>query len=705
MKKLYTYLCICVLYFSFIAIPIHSLAQGENNNWHFGFGMGINFNVLPLAVQQSQLNVTESSAAVSDAQGQLLFYTMGCKIWDRNGVQMPNADNLLGNGPVYNGVPRGSGYRSTHIIKHPGNPNLYYVISGDANEDQTHKIYYSLVDMSLNNGLGDVVAGQKNIQFMSNGSEYLSVFRGNDCKSYWLIVRAETGQPRPIHAFKIDVNGFNTTPVITYPPPMNSGGYDEFLLLSDLSTAISANFNAVIKAKFDGSTGQFSSFQIIPNYVTGAGEPNGNYALSKDRSKLYIVESYSSNVYQYDVTLLNNPLAFRNSRTLAITGAGVWNRFTHMRAGPDGHLYLIRNGTSGGSPSSGIARMTNADQPVGNSVYDNNFLDYFQPWGTYNYSYMMLGMEVEVNPERDTIINSVKDTIVCFADKLQLSAYDHNAGYYIWNDGTQGMLKTVEQDGTYWVYSTDNCRTLIDSFHVTFTRFELKLPADTALCIGKSILVDVTQPNVNQYLWNDGDHNSIKNISHEGTYSVTATSGKCAISDTFKVSSIRPSVQILGNDTTICNNNLIDVKAVATPESDFTWNNGIQGDIIRPQQDGLYIVTATNTCGSYKDSIYIEVSDCICDIRMPNAFSPNGDGRNDIFKPVASMGCNFMAYTMYVYNRYGQIVFYADNVSKGWDGYFNGKPAEAGVYMYTVSYTDRYTKETKFMKGDVIVLR
>lgn len=707
MKRSYTQLYIKILCIICGFLPTLSFAQGENNNWHFGFGMGINFNVLPLAVQQSQINVIESSAAVSDAQGQLLFYTMGCKIWDRNGVEMPNATGLLGNGPLYNGAPRGSGFRSTQIIKHPGNPNQYYVISGDAYEDQTYKAYYSLVDMSLNNGLGDVVPGQKNIQFMTNASEYLSVFRGNDCKSYWLIIRSEFGQPKPVYAFKVDENGFHTTPVISYlPPQTGSAGYDQFLLLNDLSTAVSITFNEVLKAKFDGTTGQFVAFQTIPNYVAGQGEPNGNFALSTDRSKLYIVESYSSDVYQYDVNLLNNPTAFRNSRTLAITGYGVWNRFLSMRAGPDGNLYLLRTGMYGSANPSTIARFTNADQQVSAAtVYTDNFLSYYQPWGNYNYTYMMMGSDVEVNPRADTVVNSVKDTLVCFADTLQLTAYDHNAAYYLWNDGTLGMTTTIRQDGTYWVYSTDNCRTLVDSFHVSFTDFDLALPEDTTLCEGKSITVDATHPGIDHYLWNDGDQNSIKNISRQGIYYVTATTGACSMSDTIRVSTIKPTVAILGNDTSVCNNDLIDVLATANPESSFTWNNGLQGAQIRPEQSGLYIVTATNVCGSFKDSIQIEVKDCICNVMMPNAFSPNGDGINDVFKPESSVGCNFMSYTMRVFNRYGQAVFYTDNADKGWDGYFNGAKAEAGVYMYTISYSNRYSKETKLIKGDIVLLR
>jgi hypothetical protein len=259
-----------VIFLSF-AISFTSSGQNQDKNWHFGKGISINFNVLPLSVVQSNIDVVESAAAISDDNGQLLFYTSGHKIWNRNGIEMPNATGLMGNGP-FNWLYTGSGHRSVQIIKHPGNRDQYYVVSGDANEQNTQKLHYSLVDMTLDNGLGDVLPGQKNIQIMTNCSEYLSVFRGNDCNSYWLIVRAALPTSgRTIYAFKVDQNGFNNTPVISYPPgTLGSAGYDELYLLNDLETAVGINFGNVISMKFDGSTGMFSNFQTVPNFIQGA---------------------------------------------------------------------------------------------------------------------------------------------------------------------------------------------------------------------------------------------------------------------------------------------------------------------------------------------------------------------------------------------------------------------------------------------------
>ena len=668
-------------------------------------GISINFNVLPLTVVQSNINAIEGASAVSDDNGQLLFYTMGCKIWNKNGIQMPNATGLLGNGPFNNPVS-GSGYRSVQIIKHPGNPNQFFVVSGDAYEQPTRNLQYSLVDMSLDNGLGDVVPGQKNIQIMTNCSEYLSVFRGNDCNSYWLIARAENPQSaRPLYAFKVDQNGFNNTPVISNPPStLGSAGYDELYLLNDLETAVGINFSNVIAIKFDGNTGQFSNFQTVPNYIQGVGELNGNFTLSLDRTKMYIVESYSSDVYQYDLNQIANPTAFLNSRTLAINGYGVTDRFTSMRAGPDGHLYLIRRNSSS-ALMSGITRMTNANGPVTNTTYDNNFLEYFHPWGSYYIGYFTFGVGVESNPPADTITNVAKDTVLCFDESVVLQSSIGNSSHYEWSNGSNQSSLTVAEPGTYWVRSFYNCRTTIDTFIVRKTTFALQLPADTTICEGRSISLDAYHPEITTYSWSTGAATASISVSQAGTYFVTAASGRCILSDTFELSTQKAVLELSQGDTTICNTNLIEITAKCNLLSTYTWSDGTQGPSIKPLATGTYSVTASNVCGEISKSVQINVEDCYCELWFPTAFSPNGDGLNDVFVPKIAPGCNFSSYKFKVYNRYGQLIFSTNQAGLGWDGTMVNRAAEAGIYYYIVEYNNRYSGESKLYKGDISLIR
>jgi len=114
-----------------------------------------------------------------------------------------------------------------------------------------------------------------------------------------------------------------------------------------------------------------------------------------------------------------------------------------------------------------------------------------------------------------------------------------------------------------------------------------------------------------------------------------------------------------------------------------------------------FAVTDANNC---KDSVAFEIDEkgC-CAMFVPNAFSPNGDNNNDRFK-VLTDG-NIDMFDLSVFNRYGERVFNTSIYEKGWDGDYKGEKAEIGTYFYTVKYRCLISKQIKFLKGDVILLR
>ena len=87
---------------------------------------------------------------------------------------------------------------------------------------------------------------------------------------------------------------------------------------------------------------------------------------------------------------------------------------------------------------------------------------------------------------------------------------------------------------------------------------------------------------------------------------------------------------------------------------------------------------------------------------VPNAFTPNGDGRNDYFRPLA-VGYRSLNYFR-VFNRWGERVYSTNSLEVGWDGTYNNKQAEIGSYYWVISYVDRFGKEG-LMKGDVTLIR
>ena len=88
---------------------------------------------------------------------------------------------------------------------------------------------------------------------------------------------------------------------------------------------------------------------------------------------------------------------------------------------------------------------------------------------------------------------------------------------------------------------------------------------------------------------------------------------------------------------------------------------------------------------------------------MPNAFSPNGDGKNDIFRIPPSTPQRIISFA--VFNRWGQLVFRTTNSSSGWDGTLKGKPQPADTYVWMIEYEDLLNNQRSLAKGTIILIR
>ena len=116
----------------------------------------------------------------------------------------------------------------------------------------------------------------------------------------------------------------------------------------------------------------------------------------------------------------------------------------------------------------------------------------------------------------------------------------------------------------------------------------------------------------------------------------------------------------------------------------YTWNTGDSTSTILVTTEGWYKVTIQTAEGCTSiDSVMAIYS--FVPLNMPNAFSPDGDGLNEVFRPV-TLPENISTFSMYIYDRWGQQVFFSNNISKGWDGTIHGSPAQIGGYVYVVKY-------------------
>ena len=313
-------------------------AQKEGAYWYFGNRAGLNFNSgSPVAINNGKLATLEGSATISDRNGNLLFYTDGNQVFDRNHNLMPNGYGLKGNL---------SSTQSAIIVPKPEDPTIYYLVTVDKPDytdppgDPIEGVNYSVVDMTLNSGFGDIDPNQKNIPLITydqsdaqerefKSSEKISAVVHGDCSSYWVA----TQFTNKFYAFKISAAGFDTTPVIsqvpTNIPPTKDDplanktaiGYMKFsadgskLAIAHATTILgggprsgSKKNGKVLIYNFDDLTGKFSGEETIlsNSYPYGV-------EFSPKGSKLYVTANlYDNNdvllrgeLYQYDLTSTN----------------------------------------------------------------------------------------------------------------------------------------------------------------------------------------------------------------------------------------------------------------------------------------------------------------------------------------------------------------------------------------------------------------
>ena len=181
--------------------------------------------------------------------------------------------------------------------------------------------------------------------------------------------------------------------------------------------------------------------------------------------------------------------------------------------------------------------------------------------------------------------------------------------------------------------------------------------------------------------------------------------GTCYNKDSVYIRFLQPFVVDLGNDTSVCEDDdvLLHVKDT-TGLIHFKWNDGSTASTYIAPGPGLYWVEANNGCSRTRDSIQIGQKTTGCErfVVVPNAFSPNGDGRNDVFKPIVKG--TLVQYEFMVYNRWGQVVFKTNDSSRGWDGTLYSTSQSTGLFTWLCRYQlKRRTPRT--IDGTVLLLR
>lgn len=274
-------------------------AQQQGSIWYFGNKAGLDFRSgSPVALLDGQINTDEGCATISDANGNLLFYSDGGSVWNRNHQKMPNGTGLSGDS---------SATQAAVIVPHPGNTNQYYLFTVSSNLGGGG-LRYHIIDMRSDNGRGDIIVKNRLLLGGETSTEKITAVRQVNNLDFWIIAHRWNSDEFYIYSLNslgLDVLNPTIQHIGLTHTGVNRNAHGHIKASSDgskLAVAIGATGICEL-FDFDNTQGILSNPFSIPiaqtnnllKYVYGV-------EFSPDNRKLYLTFRYSPGIDQYDIT-------------------------------------------------------------------------------------------------------------------------------------------------------------------------------------------------------------------------------------------------------------------------------------------------------------------------------------------------------------------------------------------------------------------
>ncbi len=315
----------------FIGLSLHSFSQKQTAFWYFGSFAGLDFNSgNPIALTDGQVNTEEGCTAISNFNGELLFYTDGITIWNKNHEIMLNGDNLNGHNSSTN---------SAIIIPKPDTINVYYVFTVDQLA-RSNGLQYSTVNMLLDGGLGSVTS-EKNRPLHTPTTEKITAVKHQNDIDWWVLTHKWDSDE--FAAYLVTSSGISSPIISSIGTNLigdirNTVGAMKFSPDgTKIAIANSYENRHVQLFDFNDTTGIVSNPITLPGYD---GEPTTVYGVefSLD-SKLVYATDHDGSIYQYNVDL-PTPSQIINSR---IEIANDVEGLSALQLAPNGKIYVAKN--------------------------------------------------------------------------------------------------------------------------------------------------------------------------------------------------------------------------------------------------------------------------------------------------------------------------------------------------------------------------
>lgn len=584
-------------------VQVGTSSSNEAANWYFGNQAGLHFGAGgPTAVLNNGISgwVQEGTACASDANGNILFYTDGRVVINRNHVTMANGSGLFGS-------TQSSSTQAALIVKQPGSQNIYYLFT-NAEEADTAGLRYSIVDMSLNGGDGAVT--QKNILLSTPMTEKLTATRHCNGVDVWVLAHGMGNNT--FHAYLVTASGINP-PVLTnigtnynfnFIPnnEANSRGYLRASINGNKLVACILGKNKFDLFDFNNVTGVVSNWVSSPTDIFlcyGA-------AFSSNDTKLYVSGGTQTTttryIYQYDLLAPTNTAIMQSKKQV-----GALPGYSAIALAPDGKIYNA-NYLAPSYTNLGVINNPNGDSATCNfQLTGPNLGGKTSGAGLPNFmcNYFYIP-PFNLSGPSNICANSAATYIIQKPANFPytFSWYaSHGATLQILNDSTAVITFQQANSDTIIITKNGPCGNDRDTILVNTKGSQVNLGNDTIICNFSSITL---QPNstYSNYLWDDGSGLPQLTTNLAGWHWLEATDSiGCTVRDSLFVDNVSVPILDLGSNLQVCDNSihLIDAGPGFTQ---YQWQDGFNQQIYTAYSAGTYWVTVTDTCGiQHSDSV------------------------------------------------------------------------------------------------------
>jgi len=274
------------------------------------------------------------------------------------------------------------------------------------------------------------------------------------------------------------------------------------------------------------------------------------------------------------------------------------------------------------------------------------------------------------------------DQVICAGTTTEIGT-PVNGASYLWNNGATTPRIVVDASGEYAVtVSISGCSAAASMFVDVITVAPPDLGPDRRACEGEWVNVYTPGSNVT---WSNGTEGNELVVGSTGLYTATVDSLGCTASDAVFISFTPMTTTLdLDGDVTICPGSMAVIHTEELAGASYLWSTGATGRYISVSEPGWYSVRATGLCIDATDSMQVIHEDCNTYVYVPNAFTPNNDGENDVFLPVFAGPLD--QYQLDIFDRWGERIHSSNDRYAGWDGSYNGTPSQLGVYVWKIHF-------------------